>query len=119
MPIDFYFLVTAWGRDAREQAALLVWAMRQLEDLNTIPAAVLNHNYGTPTPPFHEDEVVQVAFEPLSLQEHVNIWEIAKANMQTSATYVARAVPIDATETESQLGSVQTREFDVKPEVAR
>ncbi|WP_437534786.1 DUF4255 domain-containing protein [Sorangium sp. So ce726] len=118
LPIDFHYLVTAWGRDAREQSALLVWVMRQLEDLGPLRAAVLNHHYGTTAAPFHEDEEVQVTFEPLTLQDHVNVWEVAKASMQTSAAYVARAVPIDTTETESRHGPVQTREFVAGPQVS-
>jgi hypothetical protein len=118
LPIDFHYLVTAWGKDAREQGALLVWVMRQIENLGTLPAAVLNHHYGTTAAPFHEDEAVQITFEPLSLQDHVNVWEVAKPNLQTSAAYSARAIPIETTETESRHGPVQTREIVAKPGVS-
>jgi hypothetical protein len=117
LPLDFSYLITAWGRDAKEQAALLVWAMRQLEDLTTLPAAVLNQSYGTTTAPFQEDESVQVVFEALSIQDQVNVWHVAEKNMQPSASYIARTIPIDTLETESEVGLVQTRVTSFTPKV--
>ena len=57
---------------------------------------------------------MELIHDPLSIQDLNNIWEIfGKHNVQVSATYVARVVPIDSQILLPPDGpAVQTRVFD-------
>jgi hypothetical protein len=113
--LDLSYLLTGFSRDdPKRQSALLIWAMRVLEDLGELPGSVINQYYGTATPPFRGSETVQLAFESLSMQDQVNIWEPAKQNMQPSIGLLVRAVPIESEVSESSHAPVQTRDFEVR-----
>ena len=94
LPVDIHYLLTAWGRTPERQQELLGWAMRTLEDMPTLPASVLNQ--GQASPVFRTDEAVDLIAAPLTQQEMVSVWEVAKPQMQVSMTYVARAVQLDS-----------------------
>jgi hypothetical protein len=85
--------------------------MRTLEDTPTLGAGFLNH-YGHPeVETFRPDESISLVFEPLSIQDMLNVWEIQKHNYQVSATYVARQILIESA-LQDELGPpVQTRTF--------
>jgi hypothetical protein len=117
VPLDLHFLVSAWAKTAEQQWALLAWAIRAIEDAPVLPAGLLNQNAGsdpdgTPRNVFREDESVELVGETLSLQDVVNIWEIARHNQQPSVSIVARSVLIDSL-VEIPVGArVQTRAFE-------
>jgi hypothetical protein len=114
LPVDLQYLLTAWSReDPRRQSAMLLWAMRTLEDVAELPGNLINQYYGTDNPPFRANESVQLALEPLSLQDQVNIWEPAKHSTQPSVSLLARAVPIDTNVTEEPHALAQTRQFSL------
>jgi hypothetical protein len=109
LPLDLYYLLTPWAKSAVKQHRLLGWAMRQLEDTPTLTASFLNH-YGTPeTDTFLPDETVTLVYDPLSIQDMLNIWEPGKPNIQVSATYIARMVGIESAIADEEAGPVQTR----------
>lgn len=111
LPVDLQYLLTAWGRTPERQHELLGWAMRTLEDTPLLPASLLNQ--GQATPVFRAEEAVDIIAAPVTQQEMVAIWEVAKSQMQLSMTYVARAVNLDS---EVELGAptpVQTRDASV------
>ncbi|NTX01802.1 MULTISPECIES: DUF4255 domain-containing protein [unclassified Myxococcus] len=109
LPVDLYYLLTPWAKSAAKQHRLLGWAMRQLEDTPTLTASFLNH-YGTPeTDTFLPDETVTVVYEPLSIQDMLNVWEPGKPNIQVSASYIARMVGIESAIADEEAGPVQTR----------
>ena len=112
LPLDLHYLMTPWAKTATKQHRLLGWAMRVLEDTPTLPASLLNH-YGPEPDTFQSDETVDVVNEPITLQDIFNVWEIAKHNVQVSVAYVARVVPIDSLEYETDGPPVQTRVFDM------
>ena len=117
VPLDLHFLVTAWARTAEQQWALLAWAIRAIEDTPVLPAGLLNQNAGSdaggvPQDVFGEDESVELVGETLSLQDVVNIWEIAKHNQQPSVSIIARSVLIDSLMEMPEARSVQTRGLD-------
>ena len=89
-------------------------AMRTIEDSPSLPPALLNAHFPD-VRPFRSDETVELIHDPLNLQDLNNIWEIlGKQNIQLSATYVARVIPIDSTiESGVDTGRAQTRVFDV------
>lgn len=111
LPVDLHYLLTAWGRTPERQHELMGWAMRTLEDAPVLPAALLNQ--GQATPVFRSDEAVDILAAPVTQQEMVAIWEVAKSQMQLSMTYVARAVSLDS---EIEMGAptlVRSREGTV------
>ena len=109
LPLDLYYLLTPWSPSPARQHQLLAWAMRTLEDTPTLSAGFLNHYAPGDPEAFRPDESVTVVLEPLSIQDLLNVWEVNKAQMQVSATYVARLVQIDSAVREQQGPPVQTR----------
>jgi hypothetical protein len=113
LPLDLYYMLTAWGRTFEKQQGLLGFCIRELGNTPILPSGLLNH-FGPEADVFREDESVELVFEPLTLQDISNIWEPLKANLQPSATYVARMVSIDSVVEIPGGGTVQTRRFDFK-----
>lgn len=113
LPVDLFYLMTPWAKTAEMQHLLLGWAMRAIEDSPSLPPALLNSHFPD-VRPFRNDETVDLIHDPISMQDINNIWEIlGKHNVQVSATYVARVIPIDSrVETGVDAGPVQTRVFD-------
>ncbi len=95
LPVDLHYLLTPWAKTAARQQRLLGWSMRVLEDTSILPTGLLNH-YVPETETFQPNETVELVFEPLSLQEIVNIWDVFKPNLQLSVAYVARMITIDS-----------------------
>ena len=117
LPLDLYYMLTAWGRTFEKQQGLLGFCIRELGNIPILPSGLLNH-FGPERNVFREDETVELVFEPLTLQDFSNIWEPLKPNLQPSATYVARMVSIESTVEISGAGIVQTRQFDFKDATA-
>lgn len=113
LAVDLHYLLTPWARTANRQHRLLAWAMRTLEDTPTLTAPFLNH-YSGDSPSFMSDESVTLVFDPLSIQDMLNVWEVQKHNFQVSATYAARLVLIDSLAQDELLPPVQTHR---RPEV--
>ena len=63
---------------------------------------------------------MELIHDPLSIQDLNNIWEIfGKHNVQVSATYVARVIPIESRiETDVDSIPAQTRVYDAGPREA-
>lgn len=94
LPLDLYYMLTPWAKTAARQQRLLGWAMRMLEDLNTLPVNLLNR-YGE-AGCFRPHESIELVCEPISLQDMINVWEVFKPHQQLSVTYVARMILIDS-----------------------
>jgi hypothetical protein len=107
--MDLHYLLTAWARTAGKQQLLLGWAMRILADTPVLPPGMLNHYANSAV--FHDDESVELVFDPLNMQDITALWDIFKPNMQACATYVARSVAIDSTVEVHQYREVQTHDF--------
>lgn len=116
LPLDLYYMLTPWAKTAEMQHLMLGWAMRVIEDAISLPAGLLNAHFPDARP-FGVGETVELMHDTMSVQDINNIWEIlGKHNVQVSATYVCRVVPIDSTVTiDPDAGPVQTRGFDVGP----
>ncbi|MFE2879335.1 DUF4255 domain-containing protein [Streptomyces roseus] len=94
LPLDLSYLLTAWAKDAATQQQLLGWCVRVLQDTPTLPAGVLNSQQ--PHEVFFPHETVDLVWENLSHQDVFDIWEVARANQQPSATYLARTVELES-----------------------
>jgi hypothetical protein len=106
LPVDLFYLVTPWAQTPDMEHLLLGWTMRTLEDHAVLPSTLLNQ-YTPET--FGLDETVEIVGEQLSIQDHTNLWEVARHHVQVSVAYVARVVPIESTEYEDAAPMVQTR----------
>jgi hypothetical protein len=116
LPIDLFYMLTPWAKTAEMQHLLLGWAMRTIEDSLSLPPSLLNAHFPSDRP-FRNDETVELIHDTLSVQDLNNIWEIfGKHNVQVSATYVARVVPIDSQiETGVDGPPAQTRVYEAGP----
>ena len=116
LPLDLYYLLTVWAKDAVKQQRILGWAMRTLEDAPVLSAARLNH-FGTETDVFQPGEKVELIFNSLSLQDLSNLWSAFKMSVPMSVAYIARVVGIDSTIPSEDSAPVQTRQIDFEKKV--
>jgi hypothetical protein len=111
IPLDLFYLVTAWSSDARTAHQMLGWAIRVIEDTPILPVSLLNA-YQTGATVFEPDETVELVWAPLSLTDLYDIWQVSAQNQAPSASYLARMVRLDS-ETELVQGEpVEERRFD-------
>ncbi len=116
LPLILYFLLTPWAASAETQLWLLGWAMRLLEDTTILPATLLNVP-GLTTQPFHADETVEIAFDPLTIQDIGMIWDTLKQpRIIPSVAYQARIVSIESELEEHEYLPVQARQFNLGKE---
>jgi hypothetical protein len=112
LPVDLFYLLTPWAKTAEMQHLMLGWAMRTIEDSPSLPISLLNAHFPNEQP-FRRGETVEVIHDTLSVQDLNNIWEIlGKHNVQVSATYVVRVVPIESRVEIPDSGPVQTRQIE-------
>lgn len=114
IPLDLYFMLSAWAKTAVKQQRLLGWAIRTLADLPILPASLLNH-YGPETDIFKAAETVELILDQLTLPDLNNLWSATKITPPLSVNYVARMVAIDSTIEIPDIASVQTREIGAGP----
>ena len=109
LPLDLHILLSAWGKSASVEHALLGWAMRVMEDRALLPASLLNAvRAGT----FPDEESVECSLGHLTVEEMMRIWDTLPGRFQPSVPYVARVVRIESLLPPRNLRAVDTREFD-------
>ena len=112
LPLDLYYLLTAWAKDASLQHTIAGWMMRVLEDTPSLPAGLLNHR-GVQI--FQPEETVQLAVAELETETLFRIWEVIVNNAyQISVPYIARNVKIESDLTTSDGSPVQERLLDYR-----
>ena len=112
IPVDLYYIATAWAPTAVRQQRLLGWTIRMFEDVPILPTGLLN-NYGPEPEIFRQGETVEVVLDSLTLQDLNNIWGVSKSSLQLSVGYVARMLHIQSSMAITEYAEVQTREFGV------
>jgi hypothetical protein len=112
IPLDLYYIATAWAPTAVRQQRLLGWTIRMFEDVPILPTGLLN-NYGPEPEIFKQGETVEVVLDSLTLQDLNNIWGVSKSSLQLSIGYVARMLHIQSSMPITEYKEVQTREFGV------
>ena len=110
IPVDLYYIATAWAPTAVRQQRLLGWAIRMFEDVPVLPTGLLN-NYGPEPEIFKQGETVEIILDSLTLQDLNNFWGVSKASLQLSVGYIARMLFIQSSMEISEYAEVQTREF--------
>jgi hypothetical protein len=111
IPLDLFYLLTAWAPDPLLAQQLLGWSVAVLDETPVLPASLLN-SYRAGQEIFHPGETVELVWQPLSWQDLSDIWEVAQTNQQPSASYIARMVQLDSTVRLEEFDLVQTREFE-------
>jgi len=110
IPLDLHYLVTPWSANADVAHRLLGWAVSVLNDTPVLPTHLLNLFPGQ-RPVFGDHEQVELVWEPLSLQDLYDVWQVASQRAAPSASYVARSVVIDSQVAVDEGGLVRSREF--------
>ena len=113
LPLDLYYLLTAWAKTAAKQQRLLGWAVRALQDVAVLPASFLN-DYAPEPEVFRPNESVEVIFDQLTLQDMNNLWGAAKVTPPLSVAYCVRMIAVESEVEVAEGGNaaVQTRAFD-------
>jgi hypothetical protein len=112
IPVDLYYIATAWAPTAVRQQRLLGWTIRMFEDVPVLPTGLLN-NYGPEPEIFKQGETVEVILDSLTLQDLNNFWGVSKSSLQLSVGYIARMLYIQSAMPLTEYAEVQTREFGV------
>lgn len=116
LPLDLYFLITAWAQDASLQQELMGFAMRVLEDMPSLPAGLLN---AVAPAVFAGDETVEINIAELTNEDILRIWETVTENRyQISVPYYARNIQIDSSLPLAEGLPVQERRFAYSDKVA-
>jgi hypothetical protein len=110
LPVDLFYIATAWAPTAVRQQRLLGWAIRMFEDVPVLPTGLLN-NYGPEPEIFKQGETVEIIFDSLTLQDLNNFWGVSKSSLQLSVGYIARMLFIQSSMSITEYAEVQTREF--------
>jgi len=95
LPLDVHFLLIPWSRSAARQHMMLGWLMRVLEDNASLGGGFINRFSVVPDT-FTDGDSVEIVLDPMAMQDLLSVWEVAKPNIQISASYVARYLPIDS-----------------------
>ena len=111
LPLDLYYMVTAWADDTERQQRMLGWAMRALEDAGPLSAAQLNQ-YVAEDDTFRPEEAVDVVCDPLSLADQLTLWDRLK-KLPPSVNYVVRMALLDSDVELDGGRPVQVRDFDM------
>lgn len=112
VPLDLFFLLTAWSKTAARQHTLLGWAVRTLQDFPVLHANLLNH-YSPEPEVFRPGETVELMLDNLSLQDMSNMWfSSSKFSPQLSVGYIVRMIAVESSVELEEHAEVQTRQFD-------
>lgn len=112
IPLDLYYVLSAWAPTAIRQQRLLGWTIRTLEDVSIIPSNLLNH-YGPEIDTFGGSETAEIFMDSLTLQDLNNLWSLTRNSPPLSVGYVARMIHIESTMAINEFAEVQTREFQL------
>lgn len=111
IPLDLYYVATAWAPTAVRQQRLLGWTIRMFEDMPILPTGLLN-NYGPEPEIFQPGETVELILDSLTLPDWNNLFSTMKSNPPPlSVAYIARMLHIQSSMPLTEYAEVQTREF--------
>lgn len=116
LPLDLYYLITAFGTDAQQDPTLrtldahhlLGAAMRVLYDNGTISGGLLQGN-------IHPDTELRLSLQPITVEDLTPIWSVFPDSVfQPSVSYLVTPARIDS-RTQIARQRVTTRQTDVDP----
>ena len=88
--LDLHFLMTAWAGNARDEHAMLAWAIRQLHMFPILDASSLSPEAG-----WGANEVIQIIPAELPTEDIMRIWDALDPAYRLSVSYIARLVRLD------------------------
>lgn len=109
LPLDIWLLLTAWGKDASAEHAVLGWAMRAIDDNPILSAGFLNAFIPGV---FQPEETVELAPGDLTNDEVFQLWQVLPNSLQLSVPYVARVVRMESSLTVPLAVPVASRELE-------
>jgi uncharacterized protein DUF4255 len=112
IPLDLYYVVSAWAPTAARQQRLLGWTIRMFEDVPILPTGLLN-NYAPESDVFKPGETVELTLDSLTLQDWNNLWSTTRSSPPLSVGYIARMLFIESSMRMSEYEEVQTRQLDM------
>lgn len=112
IPLDLFYVASAWAPTAIKQQHLLAWAIRTFEDVPILPTNLLN-NYSKKPDIFRPDETVELTLDSLTLQDWNNLWTTTKTTPPLSVGYIARMLHLESSTPMTELPLVQTRDFGI------
>ena len=114
LAVDLSILVTAWAAEPERQLRLTGWLMRFLEDNAIVPAALLNQSLSQRSvPAFKQDEAVELMLDPLTLPDHLGLWDKFRTRWMTSVNFGVRMLQIESNRFVDEGPLVVSREFEV------
>lgn len=114
LAVDLSILMTAWAAEPERQLRLTGWLLRFLEDNAIVPAALLNQaltQRGVPA--FKPDEAIELLLEPLTLPDHLGLWDKFRNRWMTSLNYSVRMLPLESNRFVDEGPLVVSREFGI------
>lgn len=96
LPLDLYFVLTAWAKTPDRQHDLLGWAMCILAENATLPAATLNRFAGGTGAVFGPAESVEIVPANLDFEQMSTVCDLVQIHQQPAIVYVARPVLIQS-----------------------
>jgi len=114
LAVDMSILLTAWAAEPERQLRLTGWLMRFLEDNAIVPATLLNQALTQRSlPAFKPDEAIELLLEPLTLPDHLGLWDKFRNRWMTSLNYGVRMLPLESTRFVDEGPLVVSREFGI------
>lgn len=114
LAVDLSILLTAWAAEPERQLRLTGWLMRFLEDNAIVPAALLNQALTQRNvPAFKPDEAIELLLEPLTLPDHLGLWDKFRNRWMTSVNYSVRMLQLESSRFVDEGPLVVSREFGV------
>lgn len=87
LALDLHYLVTPLLKEPKEQQLVLGKVMQVLYDQVTVSPGSLGH----------DDEVLRVTLNPVSLEEATRVWQALEVSYRLSLCYIIRVANIDST----------------------
>ena len=114
LAVDLSILLTAWAAEPERQLRLTGWLMRFLEDNAVVPAALLNQALTQRNvPAFKPDEAIELLLDPLTLPDHLGLWDKFRNRWMTSVNYSVRMLQLESNRFVDEGPLVISREFGV------
>jgi len=97
LPLDLYYLITAYGGKEYEAEILLGYAMRILEDTPVLaPELILRASTHLQSELEKQSAPVEIALHPMTVAELTGLWSAFNANYRPSVAYCASLLLIDS-----------------------
>ncbi len=114
LAVDMSILLTAWAAEPERQLRLTGWLLRFLEDNAVVPAALLNQALTQRNvPAFKPDEAIELLLDPLTLPDHLGLWDKFRNRWMTSVNYSVRMLQMESNRFVDEGPLVVSREFGV------